>query len=133
MTDRETPRFSFASVTRGGWLTIANCAAWAVFFSFRGTGPDWLWTAVIYVVGTPLVLPLLWFDRLVDRVGAVPVVLTIGLNSIVWGYGLSWVWSLTVDRPRRRRRARAGQCPACGYDLRGSARGVCPECGAATA
>jgi hypothetical protein len=30
---------------------------------------------------------------------------------------------------RRRRRARLGQCPRCGYDLR-SSPGKCPECGA---
>jgi hypothetical protein len=31
---------------------------------------------------------------------------------------------------RRRSRLRRGACPACGYDLRGSSVGVCPECGA---
>lgn len=30
---------------------------------------------------------------------------------------------------RARRRAAAGACPACGYDLKGNASGVCPECG----
>ncbi|HYE19637.1 MAG TPA: zinc ribbon domain-containing protein [Tepidisphaeraceae bacterium] len=34
-------------------------------------------------------------------------------------------------RVRRRTRAKAGCCPACGYDLRASA-GRCPECGAVT-
>ncbi len=29
----------------------------------------------------------------------------------------------------RERRRRRGQCPACGYDLRGTAHAVCPECG----
>jgi predicted RNA-binding Zn-ribbon protein involved in translation (DUF1610 family) len=33
-----------------------------------------------------------------------------------------------------RRRAKAGHCPKCGYDLRGLREGaVCPECGAAAA
>lgn len=30
---------------------------------------------------------------------------------------------------RVRRRSRRGRCTACGYDLRGSPGGVCPECG----
>lgn len=34
---------------------------------------------------------------------------------------------------RQRRRARNGQCLRCGYDLRGSESGVCPECGTALA
>jgi hypothetical protein len=29
----------------------------------------------------------------------------------------------------RRRRAGAGRCGACGYDLTGNESGVCPECG----
>jgi len=39
-------------------------------------------------------------------------------------------WHL-VDRPNalRRRRLKCGLCGKCGYDLRGSVSGVCPECG----
>lgn len=33
----------------------------------------------------------------------------------------------------RRRFARVGHCPKCGYDLTGNESGVCPECGRATA
>ena len=33
-----------------------------------------------------------------------------------------WLW-------RRDRRRQPGLCVKCGYDLRGNASGVCPECG----
>lgn len=46
------------------------------------------------------------------------------------------LWARRVRRAHydrtRRRRADAGLCPTCGYDLRASA-GRCPECGAAAA
>jgi hypothetical protein len=35
------------------------------------------------------------------------------------------------QRAARKRRARAGLCPRCGYDLRGLSGGRCPECGTA--
>ena len=136
MSDRVAPRFSLASVTRGGWLTIANGAAWVVFFTFRGRGPEWLWVAVLGVMAIPLVLPLILLEYFWLHHDALPPVVTIiliGLNSIVWGYGASWIWTRVIDRPRRRRRGDAGLCPACGYDLRGNASGVCPECGLARA
>jgi len=55
----------------------------------------------------------------------------------VWAYVPHWLVagvSLVLPacayfgRRRRLRRARAGYCPACGYDLRASP-GACPECG----
>ena len=38
-----------------------------------------------------------------------------------------------VAARRRRKRARAGLCRRCGYDLRATAAGRCPECGEAVA
>jgi hypothetical protein len=41
-------------------------------------------------------------------------------------------WALLLLAPalvRRRRRARRGACPKCGYDLRGNVGPRCPECG----
>lgn len=38
---------------------------------------------------------------------------------------------LVASRPRRYLRRRRGQCLACGYDLRGAASPICPECGVA--
>jgi hypothetical protein len=50
---------------------------------------------------------------------------TIFYAAILWG-----MFALPLAL-RRRRRVKRGLCPACGYDLRGSASQNCPECGAA--
>ncbi len=45
------------------------------------------------------------------------------------------VWSLALCAPgaaRRWQRVRRGRCGACGYDVKGIAGGVCPECGTPT-
>ncbi len=45
-------------------------------------------------------------------------------------YGAVWVVLLgLVAAARRSRRAKAGMCPICRYDIRGLSGGVCPECG----
>jgi hypothetical protein len=48
-------------------------------------------------------------------------------------FGLSLAWVPAYWDAARRRRARAalwrGECPGCGYSLRGLAADVCPECG----
>ncbi|MGH7131407.1 MAG: hypothetical protein ACREJO_05630 [Phycisphaerales bacterium] len=61
------------------------------------------------------------------------------LNVILWPIALVGLGSgaglLQWDRYARRRRAMAGHCRKCGYDLAGLPRGTgapCPECGAAT-
>jgi hypothetical protein len=51
-----------------------------------------------------------------------------GIYSGAWGLVLFMVLSLGRAGKRRMRIAR-GRCAACGYDLRGLAGGVCPECG----
>jgi hypothetical protein len=44
---------------------------------------------------------------------------------------LAWLASRPLRAERNaRRRARRGECPACGYDRRGSPGRPCPECGA---
>ena len=46
-----------------------------------------------------------------------------------------WIRAILYWLLRRRsdRRASAGQCPSCGYDLTGLATAVCPECGRSSA
>jgi len=46
---------------------------------------------------------------------------------LIAGLGVLWLWQ---GERRSRRRARAGACPSCGYDLAGLTPGsACPECG----
>lgn len=60
-------------------------------------------------------------------------------NRIIVGRWLLWlalgvsVLRFVVPLPMTRgaRRRALGQCPSCGYDMRGSASGICPECGEA--
>ena len=87
--------------TRGGWLTITNCAFWAAEFiwpqtifsnAFNFLPPFFSLTPLI-VFGTPLVLPYLWPDPGINPTlqDLITFSLLIGLNSIIWGYGLSFI------------------------------------------
>jgi len=84
---------------------------------------------------THLQLPGFRFD---DFAGSVTPVGIVKFRAAKLHYGvallatgpLASAWLLTAGR--RRARARAGLCLACGYDLRASAE-RCPECGAAAA
>jgi hypothetical protein len=53
------------------------------------------------------------------------------LDAAFYGTIVFLLWSApgVVRRRSGRNRKRRGRCPACGYDLRGSAGGPCPECG----
>jgi hypothetical protein len=50
------------------------------------------------------------------------------INTIFYG-AMLWILFATPRSVRRRLRRRRGLCPACAYDLRGSASQSCPECG----
>ncbi len=68
----------------------------------------------------------------------VSVALLVAITQLVLGeyvlstLGTAALWMgvlLLVFGQRVRPVYRAGQCPACGYDLEGSPSGPCPECG----
>ena len=85
--------------TLGGWLTIANCLAWAAFILVTRPGPHELngvimavVVVVFFIIAAPLAI-LFWLPTFghpsFDDIMAQSVMA--GLNSILWGYGLAWV------------------------------------------
>jgi hypothetical protein len=88
--------------TRGGMLTIVNCLLWAVVVLGLA--------ARVPVLSLPALVacwPVAWLfilPTLGNRDGDTLVVacVMIGVNAPLWGYGLSWALSLTVDRWRPR-------------------------------
>jgi hypothetical protein len=72
------------------------------------------------------------------RVMYMPVAMAPGFALNTALYASAWYLLLFTPFPlfragRRRFRVSRGMCPACAYDLKGSPRGPCPECGHAPA
>ena len=128
--------------TRGGWLSIANCAYWATFI-LQGRILQLLPGIASGLLFRACSLPLLWpavelmerFDGLAldwpPLASASTVGVAFSLNSLAWGYGLSALLTgatrlLRIGRKDRFRRE--GRCVVCGYDLRATPD-RCPECG----
>src|SRR5262249_19045849 len=59
-----------------------------------------------------------------------PVPSGFAINTVFYAVVLWGLW-LVPGFVRRRIRVRRGRCAKCGYDLRASTTGVCPECGKA--
>ena len=53
------------------------------------------------------------------------------INTIFYA-AIVWLLSLLPFKVRRLVRRNRGHCLKCGYDLRGTSGGVCPECGVET-
>ena len=65
------------------------------------------------------------FEFARDRIGWRAVV-PLWAPFLLSAFGAGLLWRAEVCA---RRRAGAGHCTSCGYDLAGNATGVCPECG----
>lgn len=95
----------FGMPTRGGKLTIVNCLLWAIItLGVREDMPVLM--LPLYVAAWPL--GLLIFVAPVGTPDLVLVAVLVGINSLLWGYGISWLQSLTIGRGSRPESARRG-------------------------
>ena len=120
--------------TMGGYLTMLNgvLLVVAISMSQHQLLPDVFFVLFILLImplGLPYLLPSFGgSDR--NLCDLILLSTIIGLNSIIWGYSISWL----IHWPKRRRQRREGYrrklglCQKCGYDLRAS-KDRCPECG----
>jgi len=105
----EQARNFLGKPTLGGWLTIANCCAWAaLMIGSQRMNPSSAvqdaFAAAQFALSVPLALCCLFGERTFYDIGAVVIfAVTVGINSIVWGYGIEAIvrWN-TGQRDKRR-------------------------------
>ena len=120
-------------MSRGSGHGLAVCSAaallvWAAVIVVRVNSRSVVGPSMeYYVFGEPAGNRMRWFlfSELKPLYGT-PAQLLSELALVV---PLLWLTSMLLRRHRARRRAAAGLCPACGYDVRSSPE-RCPECGA---
>jgi len=122
-------------------LSMLSCVL-TPLFSMSGVIGHRAAQVMFLVIATPGSQFLKWLDHIgvmrIDDSDFSPglflfALLSVLLSSVFWGIaaGLVW-WPLYRKWVVPRWRTPAWCCPACGYDLRGSAHSdTCPECGAA--
>jgi hypothetical protein len=131
------PRRVFRLPSRGGLLAILNCVFWLVFiWAGQKQWLDNLPVPLIVIFAFAFSIPVLCFQLLPgSHVGPDSNVwfgIVVAVNSFLWGYGISHLWSIMFERKRKQNRLeqlyRMNICPQCGYDLRATPN-RCPECG----
>jgi hypothetical protein len=87
--------------TRGGKLTIVNCLLWATVALGAATdspSPLLLFPALVacWPVAWLLMLPT---GHLYESAGTLVVAcMVVRMNSLLWGYGISWLLSMVTRR-----------------------------------
>jgi hypothetical protein len=87
--------------TRGGKLTILNCLLWVIVAIGIETKNPVLILPAIIACWPVAWLFLLGFDGAPAHV-MVLICVMIGVNSLLWGYGIAWLQSQFDARRRRR-------------------------------
>lgn len=109
-----------------GWITVPMAVA---AYSNPSTRPGLFVDVMIWLIFFPISLlsPLLDVRQ---GVGASGMLLVLLVNAFLWGLGSAGIyWPIHQRLSLARRRIKRGQCPACGYSLRGITGPTCPECG----
>jgi hypothetical protein len=94
--------------TRGGMLTILNCALWLVFVCVVRFVPE-PWSIPATVLPWVLAPPGVGCLAVLPQLGGGPVTLggvisaatATAVNAFAWGYGLSWIVSRLRERRER--------------------------------
>lgn len=89
----------FDRPTRGGKLTILNCGLWGVVAIGLAFRLPLLLVPILFISWPVAWLPVLVINSLTGD-GLVIASVVIGINSLLWGYGLSWLLSLLGIRER---------------------------------
>ena len=86
----------------GGKLAILNGLLWVglVVSSLSGAGPSEVTIAIAMVLSLPIALPFI-LPTLGHQYSEAEVIghcIIIGINTLAWGYGLSWLWENVCRR-----------------------------------
>ena len=127
-------RFHLYRLSLGGALSLIHLIAFALVTILSIKQHSDTAATLMMLLGLPLVIPCLASasPHGLDPNATILLVLLLPANSYLWGYTLAAFWKRSGGRrlSSRDRRIMHGQCPACGYDLRGSRRSDrYPECG----
>jgi hypothetical protein len=118
------------------WLGLASFYAFAIpGYEFTLPRLEWMDSERLYkalcvpldlVAKIPPLRQVVYFTPRFPRIVGYPRVNPFVLFLFYFLLGAIAIWLAL-----RGRSARKGDCPACGYDLRGTPGNECPECGAA--
>jgi hypothetical protein len=83
----------------GGKLAVLNCLLWFVFYLATPPLIDQSLVPIAFILGFPLALVVLVADALdLNFGGFFAQMFLTGINSFLWGYGLVWLWSRTINK-----------------------------------
>jgi tellurite resistance protein TerC len=118
------------AVTRDPFIVFTSnvfaiCGLRSLYFALAGLMDKFKYLKACLVV----LLAYIGVKMLLTHTFPIPNEASLGIIAIILASGI--ITSIVADR-RAQHRISQNRCLKCGYQLRGSASAVCPECGAAT-